>query len=484
MRGQRLVWLLLGLGAFFVFYANLDADALRTSSDAANTAPGGPQAPQTAALVALAEEAKGLRTPAGSQDGGDKMDRPGVQPAQEAPLELTGSGEASDGAEPGNDDPNDWCDELIPRYDIREWETKHGGKVPDHPAVFTGAGTKEDQIFHDLQAFLAAHGDHEVTALPEYAQAGGHLAYIGIDVVGEATARLKELAKDWNNTHLYYNDFRCSSLCKKIVAMFGTPKLFQAPSTVSTNFLIGGPESGLPFHKHTKTWQGLSVGRKAWYVVPPGSMSEAMHDATGPYIFPVRSYHRAMQRLPVGQRPLYCVQHPGEIFYIPDFWWHSTMNLDSFQLAYGAKPCCLRELHKTEQHSAVMEHYPQQKFDHDTSGGFGWESPMPYSIIPRVKDFERACKGEDRPAGGLDDPLRRISEGAARAVSQQEDKGLSDTAAFAHCVLAKKVHTVLKQGCVLSENIRQGMSSCIQQWRDVAANLSSSVARKECVLKS
>ncbi|CAK0816106.1 unnamed protein product, partial [Prorocentrum cordatum] len=374
----------------------------------------------------------------------------------------------------------------IPRYDIREWEEAHGGMVPDHPAVFTGAQTREDQIFRDLDTFLASHGDHRVNALPEYAQAGGHLAYIGVAVNGEVKLqRLRELASSWNDTHLYYNDFKCSPLCQKVVKMFGTPGLFNVSSTKSTNFLIGGPESGLPFHKHTKTWQGLSVGRKAWYVVPAGSMSEAVHDATGPYIFPVRSYHRAMQRLPVGQRPLYCVQHPGEIFYIPDFWWHSTMNLDGFQLAYGAKPCCKDQV-KTDQRRAVMKVYPRQEWDTDEDGGFGWGNPFPYSIIPRVKEVERACKGEpSRSPTALEEPLRRMAEQAARAAELHEDKGMRDTAAFAHCVLAKKASSFLAgRRCNQSSQVQREMSACVERWRRVAANLSAVVSQTECPLSS
>lgn len=390
-------------------------------------------------------------------------------------------------ASPGKD-ADDWCDDLIPRYNIDEWEAKHNGLLPDHPAIFTGAGTREDQIFRDLETFLEAHGDQQVTALPEYAQAGGHLAYIGISVQGQAQAPLRELAKDWNDTHLYYNDFRCSPLCKQVVAMFGTPKLFDAPKMVSTNFLIGGPESGLPFHKHSKTWQGLSVGRKAWYVVPHGSMSEAVHDATGPYIFPVRSYHRAMQRLPVGQRPLYCVQHPGEIFYIPDSWWHATMNLDQFQLAYGAKPCCKSQVSNTQERNAVMQHYPSVAFDTAKDDGFGWSQPFPFSIIPRVKEVERSCNGEEHyhQYSFLEDPLSRMEKRATRAAETQEDRGLTDTAAFAHCVLAKKVYRLLENGSCkkVDEQVRQDMSSCVDRWRRTAESLSAKVALRECTLAS
>ena len=84
------------------------------------------------------------------------------------------------------------------------------------------------------------------------------------------------------------------------------------------NFLVGGPGSGLPFHRHSATWQTLVNGRKAWYLVPPVRM--------GPELSAV-----------VGTRPLRCVQYPGEYLWVPHMWWHATKNLDA-NVAYGQRP--------------------------------------------------------------------------------------------------------------------------------------------------
>ena len=56
----------------------------------------------------------------------------------------------------------------------------------------------------------------------------------------------------------------------------------------SRNLLVGGLGSGLPFHRHQRTWQMLFAGTKEWFLLPPGPFPEALSKIVGPYIFPVR----------------------------------------------------------------------------------------------------------------------------------------------------------------------------------------------------
>lgn len=41
-----------------------------------------------------------------------------------------------------------------------------------------------------------------------------------------------------------------------------------------------------------------------------------------------KMYPRARSHAWSGPRPMDCVQHPGEIMYVPDGWWHAVLNLD------------------------------------------------------------------------------------------------------------------------------------------------------------
>jgi len=381
------------------------------------------------------------------------------------------------------------CDPQIPRYDMDEWMAKHGLKAPDHPAVFVNTHTNETGVFPDMETFLRRYGDVTVEALPEYATSGGALKNPAS--AGHVTASFRQLLESWNDTFVYFSDFKCKrdSLCHTVAEEFGIPELFGRAKTVrSRNFLVGGPDSGLPFHKHGMTWQSLSMGRKAWYLLPPGSMSEEIHDATGPYIFPVRSYHALMQQRRLGKRPLYCVQHPGETLFVPEYWWHSTMNLDRYQVAYGEKP--IKEYQsRSPELTRIMEFFPLQAYDSAgfssriAGGASGNEDPMPYALMARTEQLRQQCSVEamDGTAHGLELPMSRLRNLTGTTLMQC---GLADTAAWAHCYMAKWVKN-LPQNC--SDRLDRDTVRRLQQdanerslrWRRAARELSPQLFERE-----
>jgi len=376
------------------------------------------------------------------------------------------------------------CDDLIPHYDMVEWQRQHGREVPDHPCVFTNTQTHEAEVFPTMEAFMRIHGNEKIVALPEYAQSGSHLK--DPNALGRINASFKELQRGWDDTFLYFSDFACSegSLCDKASKQFGSPPLFQSQSFRSKNFLVGGPDSGLPFHKHGMTWQGLAVGRKAWYVMPPGSMSEKLHDETGPFMFPMRSYHGLMVDRDVGQRPLYCVQRPGEVVFVPDSWWHATMNLDEFQVAYGEKPGDKKQQESPSPALAKMlKAYPPTTFD---SAGFtmrlaggtdGLGHPMPYSLQARVL-YNQGCKlnsfefGEEH---SFDEPLRRMQ---ALTGTRVMACGAAETIAFAHCHLAQAA-LGSANNCKYDEVKKARVTNSARKWFQAAYKISPSLVNRE-----
>merc|ERR1712050_467060 len=138
-------------------------------------------------------------------------------------------------------------------------------------------------------------------------------------------------------------------------------------------------------------------------------MSEDMHDLTGPYIFPVRTWHKLAQSRRLGARPLYCVQRPGEIFYIPDNWWHATMNVDAFQMAYGGKPCCKTQVAHNSTKDTIMRLLPSQTWDAagDTDKFASANASMPYAILGYIRRVERDCN-----TSSLRQALRRMRDRA------------------------------------------------------------------------
>ena len=87
---------------------------------------------------------------------------------------------------------------------------------------------------------------------------------------------------------------------------------------------LGPPRAGLPLHTHGDAWLGLTHGRKLWMVFPPTWGNES-HPAAYTALA-LRSATAVLtggllESLPEEERPLLCLQRPGETVYLPALWW-------------------------------------------------------------------------------------------------------------------------------------------------------------------
>jgi hypothetical protein len=123
---------------------------------------------------------------------------------------------------------------------------------------------------------------------------------------------------------------------------------------------IGGDGAGLGFHTHADTWLGLAAGEKRWLLFEPGEFP-----ADDP-MFPNRMLSTAllMQLWPGNSssasatdsmpRPMECIQHSGEIMYLPSGWAHATQNLgDTIGVGGQTQTCeppdgCKSLIHRLE----------------------------------------------------------------------------------------------------------------------------------------
>ena len=51
--------------------------------------------------------------------------------------------------------------------------------------------------------------------------------------------------------------------------------------------------------------------------------------------------YEVLPDLPASARPLACVVHPGEMIYVPSYWFHATINLDVYNVflsTFAANP--------------------------------------------------------------------------------------------------------------------------------------------------
>jgi len=105
-----------------------------------------------------------------------------------------------------------------------------------------------------------------------------------------------------------------------------------------------GPGIGVPPENHPSSWFAAISGRKRWVLNPP---SAGTGRSGGYGTEPPEVMGRSGKSLCVPKfkqkGSLMCDQREGDIFWVPDFWWHETCGLDPFSIGIGGitySGCC------------------------------------------------------------------------------------------------------------------------------------------------
>ena len=88
-------------------------------------------------------------------------------------------------------------------------------------------------------------------------------------------------------------------------------------NTMKTQFYMGPPLSGVPVQFHRNAWDVLIYGQKRWFVYPP---DRALYSKQHVWEWWKETYKNRPDALE-------CVQHPGDMVFIPDMWGHGVINL-------------------------------------------------------------------------------------------------------------------------------------------------------------
>ena len=83
-------------------------------------------------------------------------------------------------------------------------------------------------------------------------------------------------------------------------------------------------ETGAAFHQHSEGWLFLISGQKRWFLYPPNITPPG---GFWPGFSSNDWYNTVYPQLSDAQKPMECVQTEGQIIYIPEFWWHSELNI-------------------------------------------------------------------------------------------------------------------------------------------------------------
>ncbi|KAL4226395.1 hypothetical protein ACF0H5_014378 [Mactra antiquata] len=116
----------------------------------------------------------------------------------------------------------------------------------------------------------------------------------------------------------FYNDSSLPSTLKP-------PKYLKIEDGVDDSiFFLGMSGSGVSFHKHADAWNGVIYGRKRWFLFP---LEKTPPGGVYPGFTQQEWYRRIYPLVKPEDKMLECIQEAGEILYLPESWYHGTINL-------------------------------------------------------------------------------------------------------------------------------------------------------------
>ncbi len=143
----------------------------------------------------------------------------------------------------------------------------------------------------------------------------------------------QDAALDGAHTFYHFGDHAASF--EPLLAQYALPRVWDTQTRLkpSLSWGLAGDGSGVPFHVHGQVFAEVLHGRKHWMLLPPAVRPEFDPDEP-----PVKWLQRRgdvegdggagwRMRAEAEAALLQCTLEAGEILYLPDMWWHATLNL-------------------------------------------------------------------------------------------------------------------------------------------------------------
>jgi hypothetical protein len=152
--------------------------------------------------------------------------------------------------------------------------------------------------------------------------------------------------KDYGGDTLYLFDrgefMKEAKGLKNHVVLESTP--FKLMSDDALYIAIGAAYSGTQFHHHADGWNLQIYGKKHWLMYPPQKMPPIHYPSI--YVGIGRWFDTILPKLEEDEKPMVCTSGPGDVIYVPDGWYHATVNLGESVGVAGQKTNGESELQK------------------------------------------------------------------------------------------------------------------------------------------
>ena len=92
----------------------------------------------------------------------------------------------------------------------------------------------------------------------------------------------------------------------------------------SMQFIMGGNNTGSPFHWHSPAFNRLYIGNKKWWMYPP---NQSIYTSIHPYVY-INNNNNNTSILDDNINVFQFIQQPGDIVFAPNEWAHCTLNIN------------------------------------------------------------------------------------------------------------------------------------------------------------
>lgn len=171
----------------------------------------------------------------------------------------------------------------------------------------------------------------------------GHVPYA--DAFNLSTMQMKlvqyyESYMEGSSAQPYYVFNKNDDVCQRgydvlkqlVLDAFPTPQLIASPDDAggldSIHFFLGQKDSGAPFHIHADAVNAAVTGLKQWYIYTPARTLYSRKTIK-------KWVEEDLKELPMDERPLECLQRPGDVVYVPLDWGHAVLNLEDKTFGYA-----------------------------------------------------------------------------------------------------------------------------------------------------
>ena len=204
----------------------------------------------------------------------------------------------------------------------------------DAELVLSSANTfSYDKRQSTVRAYIATDMSVPWTS---YFDACSHNCTSAADADAAAEAELPALAPPSADSLYYaFGDHHRPELWGFLDAYVRPPWL-DATRIGSLSFGLGAHGSGVPFHTHGPVFAEVMYGAKRWFISAPGKAPE--FDPNTTTVAWLRERERRAAAGDVGEvsaesreeeevEILECTLAYGDVLYLPDAWWHATLNI-------------------------------------------------------------------------------------------------------------------------------------------------------------